>query len=146
MSMDVHYSSKSEIWETPQEFFDKLHAEHGFTLDVCATPENAKCPVFFTKDEDGLSKIWSGYTGIKTVCWMNPPYGRGIGKWVQKAYEVGKLGTKVVCLLPARTDTKWWHEYCLKGQIQFIRGRLKFSGNKWNAPFPNAVVIFGDEP
>jgi phage N-6-adenine-methyltransferase len=141
--MAVHYSSKTEIWETPQDLFDRLHAVHGFTLDVCALPENAKCPRFFTPEMDGLSLLWGD-----NVCWMNPPYGREIGKWVKKAYEATlsdwqHSGAKVVCLLPARTDTAWWHDYVIPhGKVEFLRGRLKFSGNKWNAPFPNAIVVF----
>jgi len=134
--MDVHYSSKTIFWETPQKFFDELNAEFGFQTDVCATPENAKCPVFFTEEIDGLAQEWHG------VCWMNPPYGRQIQHWVQKAYESSLTGATVVCLLPARTDTRWFHNYCVKGEIRFVKGRLKFGGVKDNAPFPNMVVIF----
>lgn len=130
------FSSATDEWATPQEFFDALNAEFGFELDVCATPENAKCPKYFTKEDDGLSQTWSG------VCWMNPPYGRQIATWVKKAYESAQNGATVVCLLPSRTDTARWHDYCMKGEMRFIRGRLKFGGSKWNAPFPNAVVIF----
>jgi phage N-6-adenine-methyltransferase len=135
--MSVHFSSKTEIWETPQDFFNKYNDLYHFTLDVCATPENAKCPNFFTKEDDGLSKDWSG------VCWMNPPYGREIGKWMKKAYESSLNGAVVVCLVPSRTDTMWWHEYAMKGEIEFIKGRLKFGGSKNSAPFPSAVVVFG---
>lgn len=130
------FTSATDEWATPQNFFDELNAEFGFQLDVCATPENAKCPKYFTKADDGLTQKWQG------ICWMNPPYGRKIGSWVEKAYASAQNGATVVCLLPARTDTAWWHDYCLKGEIRFIRGRLKFGGSKWNAPFPNAVVIF----
>jgi phage N-6-adenine-methyltransferase len=134
------YSSASDEWETPQEFFDALDEIFHFTLDVCATPENAKCPRYFTKAEDGLAQPWEG------ICWMNPPYGREIGAWIKKAYESGKDGRAVVvCLLPSRTDTAWWHEYVLPHavNVQFIRGRLKFSGKKNSAPFPSALVVFG---
>ncbi len=134
--MAVHFSSETDEWETPQDFFDRLNEEFHFTLDVCATPENAKCSKFFTKRENGLLQKWTG------VCWMNPPYGREIGKWVQKAYESALEGATVVCLLPARTDTAWWHDYCMKGEIRFVRGRLKFGNATENAPFPSAVVIF----
>ena len=130
----VHYSSNHHEWETPQELFDALDEIHGFTLDVCATPENSKCDKYFTKEEDGLEQEWEG------VCWMNPPYGRAITKWVEKA---AASGCKVVCLLPARTDTSWFHDYCTKGDIDFIRGRLKFSGAKNSAPFPSMIVTFG---
>ena len=105
---------------------------------MCALPDNTKCNNYFTPDVDGLKQDWKG------VCWMNPPYGRVIGDWVQKAYEESeKHGSTVVCLLPARTDTKWRHNYCMKGEIRFIKGRLKFGNSKNSAPFPSAVVIFG---
>lgn len=136
LEMNVHFSSATDVWATPQEFFDRLHAQFGFQTDVCALPENAKCPNFFTPEQDGLAQEWSG------VCWMNPPYGRQIGKWVRKAYESALGGATVVCLVPARTDTAWWHDYAMKGDIEFIRGRLKFGGAKYNAPFPCAVVVF----
>lgn len=125
------------MWETPQELFDKLDAIHHFTLDVCALPENAKCEKYFTPDDDGLSQEWRG------VCWCNPPYGREIGKWVEKAYIASEFyGVKVVMLLPARTDTAWFHNYCMKGKIEFIRGRLKFGKSKNSAPFPSMIVVF----
>lgn len=131
------YSSETDMWATPQFFFDKLNAEFGFTLDVCAVPENAKCPRFFTKETDGLGQTWDG------VVWMNPPYGRGIGEWVKKAFRSALLeSATVVCLLPARTDTAWWHDYCARGEVRFVRGRLKFNDSGNPAPFPSAVVIF----
>jgi phage N-6-adenine-methyltransferase len=129
-------SSATPEWATPQEFFDKLNLQYGFDLDVCATPENAKCARFFTMADDGLVQDWRG------VVWMNPPYGRQIGKWVRKAYESAQAGATVVCLLPARTDTAWWHDCCEKGAYWFVRGRLKFGGSKNSAPFPSAVVVF----
>lgn len=136
-SMAVHYSSATDDWATPQDFFDRLNREFRFTLDVCATPENAKCPQYFTSDMDGLTKQWHG------TVWMNPPYGREIGKWVEKAFTESKEhSATVVCLLPARTDTRWWHRFCAKGDIYFIPGRLKFGDAKTNAPFPSAVVVF----
>ena len=134
--MAVHFSSATDEWPTPQDFFDRLNEEFHFTLDVCATPENAKCPRYFTKRENGLLQKWTG------TCWMNPPYGREIGQWVKKAYESALEGATVVCLLPARTDTAWWHDYCMKGEIRFVRGRLKFGSATENAPFPSAVVVF----
>ena len=118
-------------WETPQDLFDTLNKEFHFTLDVCANNGNAKCKNYYS--EASLLKRWEG------ICWMNPPYGREIGRWIKKAYE---SGTTVVCLLPSRTDTAWWHDYCLKGEIRFIKGRLKFVGSKNSAPFPSAIVIF----
>lgn len=138
MINDGKMSSKSHMWETPQWLFDKLDAVWQFSLDVCATPENAKCKHFITPDVDALRDDvhWHG------TCWMNPPYGRQIGLWVKKAYESAQGGASVVCLLPARTDTAWWHDYCMKGNITFLRGRLKFSDSKGNAPFPSALVAF----
>ena len=135
-NLAVHFSSQTDEWATPQWLFDELNKEFGFTLDVCALPENAKCEKYYTPDVDGVKQSWADNT-----CWMNPPYGREISKWVQKAYEESKQST-VVCLLPARTDTRWWHEYCMKGEIRFLRGRLKFGQAKNSAPFPSAVVIF----
>src|SRR5262245_7317586 len=133
----VHCRSGTCLWETPQAFFDELDSEFGFTRDVCALPENAKCPRYFTPAVDGLKQTWRG------VCWMNPPYGREIGKWVSKAYQAAKEGATVVCLLPARTDTAWWHSYVLDAaEIRFVRGRLRFGGAENSAPFPSAVVVF----
>ena len=133
---EVHFSSKAVEWETPQDLFDELDEYFCFDLDVCATPENAKCSHYYTQKDNGLSKAWIG------TCWMNPPYGREIGKWVAHAYERSLFGATVVCLLPARTDTRWWHDYCTKGEITFLKGRLKFSNAEFNAPFPNAIVVF----
>lgn len=136
-SLSVHFSSKTCLWETPQDFFEKLDAEFGFTLDVCAIPANAKCKRFFTPRIDGLKQEWRG------VCWMNPPYGREIARWVEKAHESARCGTIVVCLLPARTDTAWWHSFVMQAsEIRFVRGRLKFVGASSSAPFPSAVVVF----
>ena len=139
MNTDVMFSSKTDLWETPQEFFDELDAEFHFNLDVCALSENAKCDQYYTPEQDGLSQPWYGR------CWCNPPYGREIGKWVEKAYcsAVEKKEGIVVMLLPARTDTRWFHEYIYgKAEIRFIRGRLKFGGSKNSAPFPSMVVVF----
>jgi phage N-6-adenine-methyltransferase len=130
----VMFSSKTDLWATPQDLFDKLNEEFGFDIDVCALPSNAKCKKFYSPADDGLSQKWEG------VCWCNPPYGREIGKWVKKAYE---SKTKVVMLLPARTDTKWFHDYIYgKAEIRFIKGRLKFGDSKNAAPFPSMIVVF----
>lgn len=134
--MEVHFSSKTDLWETPQDFFESYNSKYGFTLDVCADDSNHKCATYFTKEVDGLKQQWQG------VCWMNPPYGKEISKWMKKAYESSLEGATVVCLVPSRTDTKWWHDYAMKGEIEFIKGRLKFGGSKNPAPFPSAVVIF----
>jgi len=131
------FTSNTPEWETPQDFFDKLDAEFNFMLDACATVDNTKCDSWYSPTIDGLSQLWPS-----CPIWMNPPYGRTIGKWVKKAYEASLNGSTVVCLVPARTDTAWWHDFCVKGEIRFIRGRLKFGGHKWNAPFPSAIVIF----
>jgi phage N-6-adenine-methyltransferase len=138
MSTNVHFSSESAEWPTPSDFFIKLNSEFNFTLDPCSTHENAKVKKHFTKEDDGLTKIWENET-----VFMNPPYGREIVQWMKKAYEscIENRST-VVCLVPSRTDTRWWHEYAMHGEIRFIRGRLKFGGHKNNAPFPSAVVIF----
>ena len=134
--MNVHFSSKTDLWYTPQDFFKKYDDVYKFETDVCATDDNAKCAKYYTEEMDGLSQEWCG------VCWMNPPYGRTIGNWMKKAYESSIEGATVVCLVPARTDTNWWHDYAMKGDIEFIRGRLKFGGSKNSAPFPSAVVVF----
>jgi phage N-6-adenine-methyltransferase len=136
-ALSVHFSSRTDQWPTPQALFDELNTEFGFTLDVCALPDNAKCVQYFTPEVDGLKQHWSGR------CWMNPPYGKTIGKWVRKAFESAAEGATVVCLLPARTDTAWWHEYVVKADdIRFIRGRLRFGAAQSGAPFPSAVVVF----
>jgi phage N-6-adenine-methyltransferase len=135
--MDIHYSSKSNEWETPLEIYEALNREFHFTLDPCATKSNAKCDIYFDIQADGLHQDWSQHR-----VFMNPPYGRQIGFWVKKAYEESTRGALVVCLIPSRTDTRWWHEYCMNGEIRFFRGRLKFGGSKNSAPFPSAVVIF----
>ena len=134
--MNIHFSSKSNEWTTPIDFYNKLNNEFNFTLDPCCTKDNAKCKKFYTKDDDGLSKDWSN-----EIVFMNPPYGREIKHWIKKAYNESLKGGLIVCLIPARTDTAYWHDYCMKGTIRFIRGRLKFN-NKNSAPFPSAVVIF----
>lgn len=131
------FSSKTDLWATPQEFFDKYNAIHHFTLDVCATDENAKCKNYFTESDDGLKQVWTGNF------WMNPPYGREISYWIEKAYLSVYNGTanKVVCLLPSRTDTRWFHDYCMHGKLEFIKGRLKFGEATNSAPFPSVVVV-----
>ncbi len=130
-------TAKSSEWPTPQEFFDKLNDEFHFTTDVCATSENTKCPEYFTKEQDGLKQDWRG------VCWCNPPYGKGIDAWVRKAAQAKAT---VVMLLPARTDTKWFHDLVYgKAEIRFVRGRLKFGCGGGCAPFPSMIVIFRKE-
>ena len=129
------FTSNTDEWATPQDFFNEIQKEFDLDLDVCATFENAKCKAYFDKKTDGMKRCWTGRR-----CWMNPPYGREIGKWVKKAAESNAL---VVCLLPARTDTKWFHDYIYgKAEIRFIKGRLRFGGSKNSAPFPSMLVIF----
>ena len=132
------FSSASVEWSTPQDVFDKLNEEFHFTLDAAATPENAKCDRYYTKADDGLKMPWGGHV------WCNPPYGKTIGLWVKKAYESAtENGSVVVMLLPARTDTKWFHSYILhRSEIRFIAGRLKFGDAKTSAPFPSMIAIF----
>lgn len=137
MNTQLHFSSQTNEWATPQDFFDHLDAQYHFTLDPCSTHENAKCVRHFTEADDGLSQDWSGER-----VFMNPPYGRQIGTWIRKAYEESLRGALVVCLIPARTDTAYFQDYCMKGEITFIRGRLRFGGSNNSAPFPSAVVVF----
>lgn len=131
------FSSKSEDWETPQDLFDKLNEVFYFTLDVCASAKNAKCKKYFTKEQDGLAQNW----GMNTV-WCNPPYGRQIGEWVEKCACYPRCS---VMLLPARTDTKWFHEWIYKNDdayVYFLKGRLRFGDAKNSAPFPSMIVVF----
>jgi phage N-6-adenine-methyltransferase len=132
----VFFWHKSDEWETPAELFAALDREFHFTTDVAALPDNAKCERFFAPGQNGLKQKWEG------ICWMNPPYGFTLRHWVRKAHESAQGGATVVCLLPARTDTHWWHEYVLPyAEVRFIRGRLKFNGTG-TAPFPSAVAVF----
>lgn len=136
----VMFSSATDEWETPQYVFDQLNDEFHFSLDACATRENAKCSRYYTRDQDGLSQSWDG------VVWCNPPYGRKIYRWVQKASESAKNGAEVVMLLPARTDTQWFHDYIYRhAEIRFLKGRLKFGKSKNSAPFPSMIAIFRKE-
>lgn len=132
------FTSNTYEWETPRDFFNKLDAEFHFDLDVCATAENAKCKEYFTEEQNGLSQEWRG------TCYMNPPYGKVISLWMKKAYESSLEGATVVCLVPARTDTRWWHTYVIPHakEVRFIQGRIKFVGAKNTAPFLSAVVIY----
>lgn len=134
--LSVHFRSGSDDWATPQDLYDDLNKEFHFTTDVCASEHNAKCDHYFSAGQNGLNQTWEG------VCWMNPPYGRQISKWVHKAYQSSLNGATVVCLLPARTDTRWWNQFCVRGEIRFLQGRLKFCHAKQSAPFPSAIVIF----
>ena len=139
--MKVHYSSDKQTWETPQDFFDKLDSIYGFTLDACAEDKPAKVLNYFTIEDDALTQDWKG------VVWCNPPYGREQIKFINKALnESKKHDSTVVLLIPARPDTKVWQDIIFPNasNICFVRGRLKFGGAEYNAPFPCALVVFGD--
>lgn len=138
---EVLFSSKKENWETPQQLFDELNKEFNFTVDVASDENNYKVLKHYTKKEDGLQQNWENET-----VWCNPPYGREIGKWIKKAFNSCRATT--IMLIPARTDTKWFHEYIYKKnnvEIRFLKGRLKFGNSKNSAPFPSMIVIFRRE-
>lgn len=139
----VHFSSATDNWATPQSLFDELNAKYGpFTVDVCASAGNAKCEKFYDMAMDGLAQDWSGER-----FWMNPPYGRAIGHWMKKAHDSWRSGgASGVCLVPARTDTAWWHDHAAKGTPVFLRGRVRFGDGRGSAPFPSALVLFGINP
>ena len=131
------FTSKTDEWGTPKSIFDELNKTFHFTIDVCADASNHKCEKYFTKEQDGLRQDWGG-----GVIWCNPPYGREIGKWVEKCAMHRGVA---VMLVPARTDTKWWQDYIYhnpNAQVRFFRGRLKFNDGKNPAPFPSALIIF----
>lgn len=136
--MNVHFSSQTDLWSTPQYFYDKLNDEFHFTLDPCSTDENHKTLKYFTKKDNGLMQDW-----FNEVVFMNPPYGREIGRWMSKAFQESDNST-IVCLVPSRTDTRWWHDLVIHtgAEVRFIKGRLKFGGQKNSAPFPSAIVIY----
>ena len=135
------FESATVEWPTPQDLFDKLDAEFGFTTDVAATPDNAKCKHYYTQEQDGLKQTWRG------VCWMNPPYGRAMVDWLKKAIRETWNGTTTVCLIPARTNTTWWHDLCQTyGEVRFVRGRPKFGGADHGLPQPLAIVVFRGRP
>jgi site-specific DNA-methyltransferase (adenine-specific) len=135
------FSSRTEEWETPNYVFLSLNKEFNFQVDVCATSENSKCKIFFDKSVDGSRREWSPFR-----CWMNPPYGRNISTWMKKAFEESQRGALVVCLIPSRTDTKWWHQWVMKAaEIRFVSGRISFGTSKQSAPFPSCIVIYYPE-
>lgn len=137
MNKEILFSSRTDDWSTPQEFYDSLNAEFGFTLDPCADDTNHKCEKYFTKVQNGLVQDWRGE---RVYC--NPPYGRGISEWVAKCANHEGLA---VMLIPARTDTKWFHQFVYKKpnvEVRFVKGRLKFGNSSNSAPFPSMVVIF----
>ena len=135
--------SKTDEWATPGELFKKINQRYAFTLDAAASQSNHLCEKWYGLDHEdnnrrnGLAGDWTHET-----VWINPPYGRGIGAWVEKAAHHGNCGGTAVMLLPSRTDTKWFHEYCQQGEVEFIKGRLKFGGHSNSAPFPSIIVSF----
>jgi len=133
----VQRTASRPDWATPQALFDGFNSIYGFTLDAAASAENAKCADYFTKEDNALAQDWGDHR-----VWLNPPYGREIGAWMRKAYESAQRGALVVCLVPARTDTAWWHDYASRGEVTFLRGRVRFVGAPFNAPFPSALVVF----
>lgn len=130
------FQSKNQEWETPDDIFLPLHREFNFTLDVAANEVNHKCAHYFTPEIDGIGQDWSN-----NICWMNPPYNE-TSRWVKKAFDESKRGATVVCFIQARTNTNWWHDYCMKGEVRFIKGRPKFKGCKHGLPQPLALIIF----
>lgn len=133
------FTSERQDWETPTAFFNLVDEEFGFTLDAAADDANAKCDTYYTMRDDGLSQPWSG------TVWCNPPYGRGINEWVRKGFEEAEKGSVVVMLIPARTDTVYWHDYVMRShEVRLLRGRLVFGKGEAmaNAPFPSALVVF----
>jgi len=133
----VMFASEKNDWETPDSLFDELHYEFEFDLDVCATEENAKLSNYLNPEQDALSMDWAG------TCWLNPPYGREIHKWMRYAMQQAMMGNcEVVCLIPSRTDTKWFWDTARHGEVRFLKGRLKFKGADNSAPFPSAIVVF----
>ena len=139
---NVHFSSETNEWSTPIDLYNSLDEIYNFTLDPCSTKENAKCDKFFTIEDNGLIQDWSN-----EIVFMNPPYGREIKDWVKKAYEESLKGATVVCLIPSRTDTKYWHDYIFpySREITFLKGRLKFGNSKNSAPFPSAIIVFKED-
>ncbi len=138
MNTETLFSSGTDNWETPPELFYELHREFKFTLDAAALPATAKVPHFFSPEQDALTQDWGQHT-----VWLNPPYSRGLQrKFIEKAYQSSLPVATTVLLIPARTDTRVWHDYCMKGEIRFIEGRIKFVGAESGAPFPSAIVIF----
>jgi len=135
-------SSNSNEWTTPRDLFDELDAEFRFDLDAASTDDNALCERHYTAESDGLAQPWEDFH-----VWCNPPYGREIGDWVRKAAETGGGGL-VVCLVPARTDTRWWHDWIVSHatEVRFIRGRLKFGDSGSSAPFPSAIIVYDKRP
>src|SRR5574344_226839 len=138
-NLEVMFSSKNNDWSTPQDLYEELDNEFHFDIDLCANSNNTKCKNYFSEEDNSLIQDWEGFIGF-----CNAPYGRDIKNWVRKAYYEGsKPNTTIVMLIPARTDTTYFHNYIYgKAEIRFIKGRLKFGESKNSAPFPSMIVIF----
>lgn len=141
--MTIHYSSKRPDWATPSELFATLDAEFDFTLDAAASDDNTKVPTrYFTEADDALTQPWTGIDGAPARAFVNPPYGRGIGKWVEKAIRESHRGATVVMLVPARTDSVWFQELAAHAQeVRLLAGRVTFEGASEPAPFPSAIAV-----
>jgi phage N-6-adenine-methyltransferase len=138
MVAKILFSSATDEWSTPQSFFDKLNRRYRFTLDPCAAPENAKCDLFFTREQNGLVQDWGTH---RVFC--NPPFGKQIGAWVRKCFEASQKGALVALLAPCRTDTRWWHDWIEgKARVTFVRGRLRFGNARASAPFPAVIAVY----
>ena len=148
MNTKVMFSSSKDDWETPDELFNQLDKEFDFDVDLAATKENAKCDFFISPEEDAFKQNWNMINGMiysRLKAWLNPPYGKGIIKWLEKCLEESAKGLTIVVLLPARTDTKWFHKFAKLTEIRFLPGRLTFKGAPAPAPFPSLLMIFRPE-
>jgi len=143
---NVHFKSSDREWETPEVVFQPLKKEFNILIDTCANAENTKCKVYFDRKLNGLTANWAEklkLVGGNGACWMNPPYGRGIDNWIKKAHDEAQKGVTTVALIPARTDTSWFHTYIHnKQEVRFLKGRIKFVDAESSAPFPSMIVIF----
>lgn len=138
--LEKQFESATVEWSTPDSIFEPLNHEFNFTLDVAANEKNSKCEKFISKEQDGLIQSWSGN------CWMNPPYGRGLSNWMKKAVQEQKNGVTTVCLIPARTNTNWFHDVVIPhAEIRFVRGRPKFGNADQGLPWPLLILIFKGE-
>lgn len=136
--MSVHFSSERQDWATPDELWERLNGIYAFDLDAAASRENTRCKTYFDASTDGLAQSWASHR-----VWCNPPYGRAIGHWTRKAAAEAEHATFIVMLVPARTDTKWWHDAIATARVEYIRGRLRFKGATASAPFPSALLYWG---
>ena len=135
-------------WETPVELFDALDSVFEFELDAAATAANTKCDNFISPQEDAFGVDWSSRVPAGSSVWLNPPYGRGVGKWLEKAYSESLRGITVVVLIMVRTDSNWWKDWAMRAaEIRLIRGRVHFERNGESGPAtaPSAVLVFSED-